>query len=119
MADCNNKCCSSWRDSHYLDLWQDFVNRVGTESSICTKKNELGNMSRRQFPHGSSRTTRNPIFLTLIQKIIPTVHAEQGQMTISEKVTSRVPQLHVSDDDIETLLSKETGRDRIREMFTR
>jgi len=82
-----------------------------------------------QQVHSTSRSRLRLSFNQLMRIVVPTVHASAsatagGTVVESPKTTvdtmaEKRPNIVITDEDIQAVLDKETGHDRLRVMFTK
>ena len=102
----------------YKSYFQHNVNNRLQGGSNQTSINSLCGACLQHIPRPTTLISR------LFNIFVPSVYAvekaptPEDTATISEKVSKSIPKIHISEIEIDEYLAKETGMDRLREMFS-
>ena len=111
--------CSQY--THYRQLLYSFLKR--RESDRDFEPSMSSQRGGRSETWARKRCHPSLVMGTPLRGFIPSVYAADAVIpetqTVSEKVATSRPKVHISDDEVEHFLANETGRGRLRDMFTK
>ena len=118
--------CQHYTKKRYWLLWKSFTTRQNQCSSLTSTNYGISGLANCHENKRDQRNTKTSPCRTVLRSLVPVLQAKELEnrsdgdgMTMFEQVAQSRPQFYVTDDEIEGYLTKETGWDRVKTMFSK